>query len=162
LELKRPPKGDAPFFKRLVAETEVSWRCGSRQIFHNGGVEITVRILVVDDEPGTRNAFNASLVSQGHEVWLAGNGFQALEMLGSLKQESTAPELVLTDLKMPGLNGLDLIRCLRPNFSQLIFILMTGYGDEQVQEEAVALGALYMEKPIRPEVLMQTINCLQN
>jgi len=121
-----------------------------------------VKILIVDDDPGTLNALNAGLSSFGHQVIVAQRGSEALEIIQGSDEELGAVDLVITDLKMPGTNGLDLIRSVRKTRPGLASVLMTAFGNDDVRKEAVALGACgYIEKPFTPETLLQTIKSLE-
>lgn len=117
-----------------------------------------MKILVVDDDQGTINALSAGLSSFGHQVVVAENGPQALE---ALKGEPL--DLIVSDLKMPGMSGLDLIRSakeLRPGFP---CILMTAFGNSEVRQAAQSLGLCgYIEKPFTPESLLSVIEALGN
>ena len=120
-----------------------------------------MKILIVDDDAGTLNALNACLSSFDHRVILAGEGDKALEIIEA--SGHTEPiDLVVTDLKMPGMNGLDLIRAVRKEKPNLACILMTAYGNEVIRKEAERLGSCgYIEKPFSPEKLLKSINNLK-
>lgn len=83
-------------------------------------------VLLVDDEPLIRMGVAVFLEELGHEVMEASNGSVALKCL----QENAAIELLLTDFRMPGLSGLDLISQCRSVRPSLKIILMTGYSSE--------------------------------
>lgn len=121
-----------------------------------------MRILIVDDDPGTLNALKAGLSSFGHHVIVAQRGSEALEIIQDSDEEPGAVDLVITDLKMPGTNGLDLIRSVRKARPGLASVLMTAFGNDDVRKEAVALGTCgYIEKPFTPETLLRTIKSLE-
>lgn len=93
-------------------------------------------IFVTDDEPAIRNAIIKRLTRKQHRVV----GFESGEtLLAALHQE--IPDLVLLDLKMPGLSGLDTIRKLRPLAPHTLVILLTAYGTVQDAVDAMKLGA---------------------
>ncbi len=81
------------------------------------------RILVVDDAPDTLEVLERNLSAQGYQVFIAPGAPEALEIL-----DSTAIDLVITDYKMPLVNGLDLIRHVRENFKDTEVIMITGYA----------------------------------
>ncbi len=117
-----------------------------------------MKILVVDDDRGTRNALKVCLVSFGHEVVTARNGAQALTIFETLIHKDDPIELLLTDLMMPGGNGMDLIRSVRKLTPAINTIVMTAYSDGSVRNELSKLdGCGYIEKPFEPDRLLQVM-----
>ena len=86
-------------------------------------------ILVVDDEPGIRTMMQFELSQQGHRVLIADSGVTALEVLKAEKVD-----LILTDMRMPVMDGLDLVIQVRKSFPKLPIILMTGFVEDRVQK----------------------------
>lgn len=80
------------------------------------------RILVVDDAPATLELLQRNLLSSGYMVFTASNVAEAINTL-----EATRIDLVITDLKMPGLSGVHLVRHIRENFSDMEVMIITGY-----------------------------------
>ena len=120
-----------------------------------------MKILVVDDDPGTLNAVKVGLLSKGHEVLVAGSGEEALKIIEARQAKSEPLDLLLTDLRMPKMNGLTLIRSARKITPDIKAIIMTAYGDDNVQKKARALGQCgYMDKPFRPEALIRMIKTI--
>jgi CheY-like chemotaxis protein len=120
-----------------------------------------LRILVVDDNPGTLNAVKVGLLSKGHEVLIAGSGEEALKIIKAKQANAEPLDLLLTDLRMPKMNGLKLIRSARKITPDIKAIIMTAYGDDNVQKKARALGQCgYMDKPFRPEALIRMIKAI--
>ncbi len=106
-------------------------------------------ILVVDDEAVLRNNLARYLRLQGYEVETAGSGEEALAAL-----ESTTFRLVLTDLRMPGMDGLALIRHLQTEHPDALTVLMTAYASVESAVEALRVGASdYLLKPIALDAL---------
>jgi len=102
------------------------------------------RILVVDDEVNARNALNELLTEEGYMVDSAADGFKALGKVADL-----APDLVLTDLKMPGMDGLQLLAKLREGDPDLPVIVMTAFGEVETAVRAMRDGARdYLAKPV--------------
>ena len=102
------------------------------------------RILVVDDEEHVRILFSRVLQKEGYEVDCAASGSQAMEKL-----TSDSFDLVLTDLKMNGIDGLDLVKKGKTISRGLPFILLTGYGTAQTAASAAKEGAdVFLMKPI--------------
>lgn len=101
------------------------------------------KVLVVDDQLGVRRLLYETFREDQHEVEMAGNGKEALQIL-----EKFDPDLILMDMKMPGMNGIDTLRQIRSFNNEVGVIMMTAYGDAQNMEQARDLGVLYyMSKP---------------
>jgi len=101
-----------------------------------------VRILVVDDEPPIRKLLRMGLGAQGYEVIDAPNGKAALELLAS------KPQLVILDLGLPDIDGLDLLRQIRQREQSLPIVVLSSRGDEAGKVAALDLGADdYVTKP---------------
>ena len=106
--------------------------------------ERTARVLVVDDEDGVRSFLAETLERTGHDVVMAENGEVGLRI--SREQPF---DLVLTDLRMPALDGMGLVRALRREQPDVEVIILTAFGDVASAVEAMKLGAFdYLEKPI--------------
>ena len=102
------------------------------------------RILVVDDDANLRWVLQTQLEDAGYEVATAGDGQAALAFV-----QHTRPALVLTDLKMPGMSGLELLKQIRTEEPDLPVIVITAFGSIQNAVEAVKAGAYdYLTKPI--------------
>ena len=100
-------------------------------------------ILVVDDTPDTIELLQRNLESQGYQVLTAPDANEAIKIL-----ETTAIDLVITDLKMPGASGIDLIRHIRENFRDIEVMMITGYPTIESAVKAVKAGAEeYLTKP---------------
>jgi DNA-binding NtrC family response regulator len=102
------------------------------------------RILVVDDEAIARKDLAATLSDRGYEVETAADAFKALGKL-----ETFAPHVVVTDLKMPGMTGLELTHKLRALDLPPAVIVLTGHGEVQTAIEAIRTGVVeYLSKPV--------------
>ena len=111
-------------------------------------------ILVVDDEKPQRDILQLILNEEGHRVTTAASGYQAIQLAG--KEHF---DLVLTDLKMPGMDGLDLLKGLVAQDPSTCVIMMTAHGSIDSAKEAIKLGAYdYLEKPLERESLLKTIS----
>ena len=115
----------------------------------------TTDILIVDDEPLQREILGTILSEEGYNVFEAGSGAEAI---GVFKENN--PQLVLTDLKMPDLSGLELIeriQSLRPKQPPAV-IIMTAYGTISSAVEAIKNGAFdYLTKPLDKDALLLKI-----
>src|SRR5207249_1723543 len=95
------------------------------------------RILVVEDSSTQARFLKHTLVSEGFCVTVARNGAEALDEIGR-----QPPHLVLTDLIMPIMNGLELVEQMRKRFPRVPAVLVTEYGSEDVVAEALLRGAV--------------------
>ena len=117
-----------------------------------------MKILIVDDDPGTINSLKIGLISFGHQVVAAKDGNRALKIIASLLDSAGPVELVVTDLKMPCMNGLELIRSAKELSPELPAVLITAYGDDSVRSEIEILrDCAYLDKPFCPERLLKMI-----
>jgi len=111
------------------------------------------RILIVDDEANARAALSEILREEGYETETAADGFKALGKLGSF-----APDLVLTDLKMPGLDGIGLLEEARGASPSTVVVVMTAFGTIDSAIQAIKLGAEnYLTKPLEPTTLIAVV-----
>jgi len=122
-----------------------------------------MRILIVDDDFRTLNSIRVVLTSFGYQIRTVASGSQALEIIKSSMNGDDRVRLLLTDLKMPGMDGLELIRAAREIDPSLWVVLMTAYGDNVIQKKILKLGqSEYIEKPFKPDVLIEKIKTLIN
>jgi DNA-binding NtrC family response regulator len=102
-------------------------------------------ILVVDDEPSARDLCKEILKGQGYCVEVAESGARALEIL-----ESGQVDIVLTDVRMPGMDGMDLLKIIKTKFGETDTVIMTGFGSIPAAVAAMKLGAYdYITKPFK-------------
>lgn len=112
----------------------------------------TRRILVVDDEPQITRVLRTSLSSQGYDIRVANDGETALEIM-----KDWTPDLVITDLSMPNMDGLELCRRLRPG-TQVPIIVLSVKGEERTKVLALDAGADdYVTKPFGIEELLARV-----
>ena len=112
-----------------------------------------MRILVVDDEEAIRLALGELLRSEGHEVREAETGAVALSAL-----DGAPADLVLADLRMPGIDGMQLLEAIRGRFPETLVVLITAQGDERTAVQALKLGAYdYLPKPFDNEEIRATV-----
>lgn len=100
------------------------------------------KILVVDDQLGIRLLLNEAFREDAYEVFLAANGKEALRLLGEHQIE-----LVLMDMKMPGMNGIDVLHEIRFAGNSVKVIMMTAYEDEEIMKQLIGLQVTYLRKP---------------
>jgi two-component system, OmpR family, KDP operon response regulator KdpE len=110
------------------------------------------RILVVDDEPQITRVLRTSLSSQGYDIRVANDGETALEIM-----KDWTPDLVITDLAMPNMDGLELCRRLRPS-THIPIIVLSVRGEERTKVQALDVGADdYVTKPFGIEELLARV-----
>ena len=108
------------------------------------------RILVIDDDPAIRDSLRMTLEYQGYAVMLASGGDE-----GAALVEREAPDLVFLDIKMPGMDGLEVLQRLRPLTEVTPIIVLSGNADIQTAVEATRLGAFdIVEKPLSTDRLL--------
>jgi DNA-binding NtrC family response regulator len=113
-------------------------------------METRGRILVVDDEANARSALAELLREEGYAVETAADGFKALPKL-----DEFAPDLVLTDLKMPGMDGMELMKRAWEGDPERVVVVMTAYGSVDTAVAAMRQGAAdYLTKPINVDELV--------
>ncbi|MCL6637733.1 MAG: response regulator [Alicyclobacillus sp.] len=112
------------------------------------------KVLVVDDQFGIRVLLQEVLTQEGYQVFQAPSGPAALDIV---KQES--PDLILLDMKIPGMDGLEILRDIRKMGLDTKVIMMTAYGELDLIQEAMEMGALaHFTKPFDIEELRQAVN----
>ena len=118
-----------------------------------GALEIDrKRVLVADDELNMRRVLEAILRREGYEVVTAANGLDAVSEM------NRDIHTVITDLKMPGLDGMGLLRKLQQDFPEVPVVMITAHGSVESAVEAVKLGAFdYLEKPFEQEQIRQIV-----
>jgi CheY-like chemotaxis protein len=112
-------------------------------------------VLVVEDDPETRHFFLDALSHHGFRTEGAHNGFQALEKLFALM-----PDLVLADIAVPGIDGIELCRRLRADARtrSIPVLAITGYDDRHYRDRAMLAGAdRVLHKPCDLDTLLQTV-----
>jgi two-component system response regulator FixJ len=110
-------------------------------------------VYVVDDDPAMRDSLDFLLGSAGFNVRVFDSAQALLDELAGLE-----PGCVVTDVRMPGINGMELLRRVNSGARKLPVIVMTGHGDVPLAVEAMKLGALdFLEKPFEDERLIGMI-----
>src|SRR5664279_2559107 len=112
------------------------------------------RILVVDDEVNARTALTELLRDEGYDVEMAADAFKALGKL-----ETFGPHVVITDLKMPGMDGIELVKKIRSGDEPIAVIVMTAFGAVETAVTAMRAGAAdYLMKPLNFDELLIVID----
>ncbi len=113
------------------------------------------RILVVDDEPQITRVLRTTLASQGYSIHTASDGDEALEVM-----RNWAPDLIITDLAMPNMEGLELCQRVRTK-STIPIIVLSVRGEEKSKIEALDAGADdYVTKPFAPNELLARVRAM--
>jgi two-component system NtrC family response regulator len=111
------------------------------------------RVLVVDDDESLRRVTAVQLEEEGYQVDVAARAEEALAILAR-----SAQDLVITDLKMPGLSGVQLLKQIRTDYPETLVILVTAFGTVDSAVEAMKLGAYdYLTKPVNPHDLRRVV-----
>jgi signal transduction histidine kinase len=114
-------------------------------------------VMIVDDEAGIRTVLGISLSDMGYVVQPAETGEQALELFRSIH-----PAIVLTDIKMPGMGGIELLQAVKRENPDVEVIMMTGHGDMDLAVRSLKLEATdFVTKPISDEALEVALNRAQ-
>ncbi len=117
-----------------------------------------VRILVVDDEEPVRNLLQRILGEAGYDVDTAANGQEALDKASQLKAR-----VVLLDIKMPGMSGMEVLQQITTNWPETCVIMATAAGDAETAVEAMKAGAYdYITKPFdRDDVVLKVQKAIE-
>jgi two-component system nitrogen regulation response regulator NtrX len=111
-------------------------------------------ILVVDDEPTILQSLSGLLSDEGFEVETASNGYEALKII-----ETQSPDLVLLDIWMPGIDGIETLKEIKKESPHIQVIMITGHGTIETAIKASKLGAFdFIEKPLSIDEVIVTIN----
>jgi len=111
------------------------------------------RILIVDDEEQMRELLTKVLENNGYQVTAAGDGTQALALL-----EKEPVDLVVTDVRMPGLGGMEALKAIKELNPDIVVIIMTAFGSIDQAVQAVKEGAYdYINKPFKIDEMLLTI-----
>lgn len=101
------------------------------------------KILIVDDQFGIRILLNEVFHKEGYTTFQAANGLQALEIV-----EKHDPDIVLLDMKIPGMDGIEILKRMKVINPDIRVIIMTAYGELDMIQEAKGLGAItHFAKP---------------
>ena len=111
-------------------------------------------ILIVDDEPSILKSLSGILMDEGFETITATNGYEALKQI-----EAESPDLVLLDIWMPGLDGIDTLKEIRQAHPHIQVVMITGHGTIETAVNATKIGAYdFIEKPLNIDRVIVAIN----
>ncbi len=111
------------------------------------------RVLIIDDEPDLVELMESEIRTLGVETLTAFDGAKGLQIIKAEK-----PDLILSDLNMPGVDGMEMLRILQENKIDTPVIFVTGFGDKEVMRQASVLGNFdFIEKPVDLEYLLHAV-----
>ena len=105
----------------------------------DAGIQVTpmpIKLLIVDDEPKIRSMLTGCLEQDGRAITAAASGEEALRLIAQ-----DPPQLMIVDMKMPGLTGLEVLQQVRTHTPPIGVFLLTGYDDDAIEQQARELGA---------------------
>jgi DNA-binding response OmpR family regulator len=115
------------------------------------------RILVVDDEENMLQMLKTFFTEKEYTCFTASNGIGALELL-----DKEQIDVVITDMKMPGMDGLELLKKVKEKYDRISAVIMTGFSEEYTTTEALNMGADgYITKPFRNKELLLILKRIQ-
>jgi heterodisulfide reductase subunit A len=149
----------------FVIDTDSCTMCGACEpVCPTGAIRLSererkqFRILVVDDELIVRDSLKELLEDEGYSVDMAESGTAALECLSGQKYN-----LMLLDIKMPGMDGVTVLRKVKEGFPDLTVLMMTAYATVETAVEAMKIGAIdYLLKPFETDLLIPKITGIYN
>jgi len=143
----------------LKQANDQDWIQEARDGQNSPGVELTGRILVVDDDPHFLRVLSRILSGENFLVTSAAGACDALELL-----KSAQFDLVISDLRMPECDGLSFLESLRRSANTVPVIILTAYGEVDTYLEAMNAGATeYLNKPIQSDELLKSVHaCLRS
>ena len=116
-----------------------------------------IRYIIAEDEPPIRKNLIKKISSLAPDFTLAGQASGGKTALKLVKSEN--PHIIFTDIRMPGIDGLELMNTLSNYYPQIIIVVISGYNDFEYAQNSIRLGASdYLLKPINPEQLNKTLN----
>ena len=112
------------------------------------------KILLVDDEKDIRDVLNLTLTDMGYEVLEAEDGEEALRVF-----QEARPPIILTDIKMPNMDGMTALKEIKKNFPLIEVIMLTGHATVETGIEGMKMGAFdYLMKPCDMDQLIEKVN----
>ncbi|MFA9378202.1 MAG: response regulator [Lachnotalea sp.] len=118
------------------------------------------KLLIVDDEEIERNGMVNLIPWSNYDIEIVGsawNGFEGYELI-----KEKEPDIVLTDIKMPGMNGIELIQKVQKDYKDTYFIVLSGYGEYEFTSQAMELGVkYYILKPCDEDKILKIVNQLK-
>jgi CheY-like chemotaxis protein len=116
---------------------------------------VSIRILVVEDEPDSREFLATLLKLEGYKVITASDGLEGIK-----KVEADHPDIILSDICMPNMDGIDMVKALRksPEHKRIPIVMLSAFGSGNLTNAINAGANEAMRKPVHAELLLQYIN----
>ena len=134
-------------------ETKIGKDFHKTDIYRKHDFKMPSKVLLVDDEREFVQTLSERLIMRDMGSAVAYDGESALELI-----KEDEPEVIIVDLKMPGVDGIEVLRKVKKNHPQIEVIILTGHGDEEDRQLCMELGAFaYLQKPLDINVLSETI-----
>ncbi len=115
--------------------------------------DLKPKVLIIDDEPDLCRLFERILGSEDYEVITAYDGFEGIK-----KNKESNPDIIILDLKMPKMGGIETLGNIRETDKDVIVIILTGYGSAQTAREAQDLDVYeYISKPFQTEMVKKVV-----
>lgn len=112
-----------------------------------------IKILLVDDEEDLVRTLSERMNMRNFGTDVALNGEQALKIV-----DNEVPDVMVLDLKMPGIDGMEVLRRMKKHYPEVQVIILTGHGSDKHEKESLELGAYaYLTKPVNIDELVETI-----
>ncbi|MEI9937915.1 MAG: response regulator [Pseudomonadota bacterium] len=115
-------------------------------------------IALAEDDPALRELIAAALALDGHRVLQLGNGSALMTSVHKILIQGGALDLLISDVRMPGLSGLDALKLLRESQLRIPVILITAFSDLWTRTEATRYGARLLDKPLELHVLRKVVS----
>lgn len=113
------------------------------------------KIMIIDDEVEFCKVLTEGLKELGYQAFYATNGMDGLQMI-----EKESPQLLLLDIHMPGMDGMDVIRLIHDRFPNIIIIVISGVTNPAIRKKVIEMGACeYLTKPVNLDGLVR--NCIK-
>jgi CheY-like chemotaxis protein len=118
---------------------------------------LPAKILIVEDNRDTRDLVALALRLEGYTVYTASDGNEGIELV-----RADCPDLILSDINMPNLDGIEMVKCLRamPECNKVPVLIMSAYGSGNLTQAIEAGANQAMRKPLDIEILIKAINRL--
>lgn len=116
-----------------------------------------MKVLLIEDEKITRKTLTDFILKEGYEIESSGDGLEALDLFGK-----ETFDVVVTDLRLPGMNGIEILQKIKEKAPHCTVIIMTAYATVETAIEAIKLGAYdYLTKPFNPDRLLSMLSHIQ-
>ncbi|NUM33827.1 MAG: sigma-54-dependent Fis family transcriptional regulator [Candidatus Brocadiae bacterium] len=112
-------------------------------------------VLIIEDDQNARSALSKVLARMGYYILIAGTGEKGLEII-----EKETVHLVLCDIQLPGIDGLEVLEKIKQYKKEIVVVMMTAFGSIEKAVKAIKMGAMdFIEKPLDLEIIRETVAC---